>query len=399
MPPVSRSGGSRRGDAVALAVACALVASCGSERPARSASGSELPAGAPAAVDSSARLAVGVVRGDTAREFHDVVDPFLLPDGRLVVPDAGSGTIRVFGPGGELVASLGGPGEGPGEFGRLNAAWARGDTIEAFDADLGRITLFPPGGEPTSVKLDVTAPAQGGVPGSLPDGGWTLTGVESVRLGARDTVAVHRYGPDGAHEGVVTHIAGIRRFRTERLGGPDPLSPRAVFAVHGGRVYAAETQTPEIRVLSPDGRLERTLTWDPGERPEPEEAFREAVDAAASRAGMSSDRYRKILEAFPVTGPVPAFWGFRVDALGFVWIEPFEPSRRSILSSAPLGPSEPVRWLILSPDGKRAGHVELPGRFEPTWIGRDAVVGVRWDSLAVQHVEVHALQRRAGGGA
>lgn len=384
--------------AAALVLVCALSAeACGSERTADG--DAPYPAGAPVAVDSAPRLAVGAVRGDTTREFHDVVDPFLLPDGHLVVPDAGPGKIRVFGPDGRLAETLGGPGEGPGEFGRLSAAWSRGDTIEAFDADLDRVTRFPPGGRPEGVRLDVAGPAQAGIPGALPDGGWIVVGVESARLGGRDTVAAHRYGPGGEHEGLVTRIAGMRRFRTERVGGPDPLSPRAVFAVHGGYVYAAETQTPEIHVLRPDGRLDRTLSWDPGERPSPETAFREAVDAASSRAGMSSDRYRTMLEAFPVTGPVPAFWGFRVDALGFVWVEPFDPDRRSILSSARTGASGTVLWKILSPQGGPAGTVELPGDLEPTWIGRDELVGVRWDALAVQHVEVHAIERRSGGGA
>lgn len=368
-----------------------LAAACG---PADRAAGARqrLP-GTPVSVDTAARLRLGVASGDTTLEFQHVVDPFLLPDGRVVVPVSGSGTIRVFSPEGRLLESLGRPGEGPGEFRLLVAAWPRGDTIEAFDVVLGRITRFPPGGDPRIVKLDLAPSAQAPVPGVLPDG-WILIGVESAGNGRRDTVAVHRYRRDGSDAGVIARVLGIRRYETPMGGGPDPLSPRMALAVHGGRVYVAQTLAPVIRVLGPGGRQERELTWTPGDLPSPREAFEDVVEVAAEKAGPTgAQRARKKVRAFPVADRVPAFSGFLVDEEGFTWIEPFDPARRSVEFPHPVPTTGAVKWTILSPDGTRAGSMSLPGSFEPTWIGKDAIVGVRRDALGVEYVEVHALKR------
>lgn len=353
-----------------------------------------LPAGAPIAIDSVPRLRVGVVAGDTAQEFDRVVTPFLLPDGRLVVPVAGAGVIRVFGPDGALRASLGRPGQGPGEFESLGAAWARGDTIEAFDGRLGRITRFRPDGTADIVPLDMVPSAQMSVPGVVA-GGWIVTGVAGAGMGRRDSMVVHRFARDGAHAGVIAQVQGMSRFMTPQGSGPDPLSPRAVFAVHGGRVYVAETLTPVIRVLGPAGELEREITWRPGVTPAPRAAFETVVVSVAAQAGPErASSIRRRLEAFPVRDRLSAFWDFMVDDDGFVWIQPFDPRTCSLLLGGTRGASPGGRWLVLAPDGSPAGSLRVPDGFQPTQITADAVVGIRRNALGVEFVEVRGLARR-----
>ena len=109
--------------------------------------------GIPVAVEEPPRLSVGVLSGDTNQEFYRVSTPFLLPDGRLVVPLRGSNVIRVFAADGAFIENLGGEGEGPGEFTGLESAWSRGDTIEAADNRLNRITRFLPDGTVEVVRL------------------------------------------------------------------------------------------------------------------------------------------------------------------------------------------------------------------------------------------------------
>jgi len=352
------------------------------------------PAGTPLSIDTAAQLRVGVVRGDTAQEFQRVVTPFLLPDGRLVVPAAGARAIRVFGPDGVLRETLGRPGEGPGEFGQLNAAWARGDTIEAFDGDLGRVTRFLPGGEPVVVPLDMVPSAQMGVPGVVA-GGWIVTGVAGAGFGRRDSMVVHRFTRAGAHAVVIASVEGMARYRTPTMSGPDPLSPRAVFALHGDAVYVAETLTPAIRVLAPDGALERTVAWQPDAEPAPRAAFEEVVDAVAAQAGPErAAGIRRQMASYPVRDRVPAFWDFMVDDDGFVWVQPFDAHATAIPLAGLRGAAPGGRWLILSPDGTRVGTVRMPDRFQPTQITADAVVGIRRNALGVEFVEVHALERR-----
>jgi hypothetical protein len=65
-------------------------------------------------------------------------------EGHLVA-DGTSGDLRSFDGEGRHVATAGGMGEGPGEFGRLGGMWVvRGDTVLAWDSRTRRLTTFAP---------------------------------------------------------------------------------------------------------------------------------------------------------------------------------------------------------------------------------------------------------------
>lgn len=375
--------------AVSLSAGATACAPDSDDVPAR-----RTPGGTPLEIDAEARLTVGTVEGEPAEQFHRVVTPFLLPDGRLVVPVAGASEIRVFGPDGRHVSRLGGPGEGPGEFGSLNAAWPRGDTIEAFDGDLRRITRFFPDGGTGVVELGGARPAHMAVPGTLPEG-WVLSGVAGGGFGRRDEMVVDRFALDGTHRNEIARVEGMARVRTAVSTGPDPLSPKPVFSVHGGEVYVAETLTPTIRVLDPAGALEREITWAHEPSVSPEAAFARVVDEAVARAGPDeAAETRRRLEAFPIRDAVSAFWHFIVDDEGFVWVRPFEPAEHSLVLGGLRRAGPGGNWAIFSPGGKRVASVDAPEHLELRAVTSDAVVGVRRNDLGVEFVEVHSLVRR-----
>lgn len=370
------------------------VAACTGGEQARDAASEPRPEGTPVRIAPEPGLAVGTLQGDSAEQFYDVATPFLLPDGKLAVPVAGANEIRVFDRSGELTRTLGGPGEGPGEFVRLQSAWARGDTIEAYDYEQRRITRFFPGDSIEAIRLEGVASAHNVLPGTLGPG-WASMSVASAGLGRRDTVAVHRFGPNGTHRGELARVIGYSRYRVPGGGGPDPLSPRAVFAVHDGAVYVAETRTPRVRVLTPAGSLDREITWDPGELPAPGEAFEVTVSAVAAAAPPEdSARTRRRLQAFPVPDQVNAFWSLLVDEEGFVWVEPYRPAKHSLALTGPRGTGPGSRWIVFSSEGERVGTVTLPDELSPVRITSDAVVGIRRNELGVEFVQVHPLERR-----
>ena len=70
-----------------------------------------------------------------------------LEDGTVVVADRGANELRLFDAAGGFIRSLGGPGEGPGEFQLLNEVWTRGDTILVSDNIQSRISVFGRGGD------------------------------------------------------------------------------------------------------------------------------------------------------------------------------------------------------------------------------------------------------------
>lgn len=369
-----------------------LLVNCGS--PNSDAGPSDLPDGAPERVVPEPIVELGVTRGDTTQQFHDIRSPFVFNGGQVVVPDGGSNTIRVFGQDGELVRTLGGSGEGPGEFAMLDAAWNRGDTIEAWDTKLGRLTRFYPGDSVAVVTMESGPSAQQAVPGALPNG-WVIAGVSAAGMGERDEMAVHHFNRHGNHVGVIARIRGMSRYRTSLAAGPDPLSPRPQFDVHDGRVYVAETLTPEIRVMSPSGDSLRTISWQPGSRPSPERAAQQTIQAIVDEeAPTDSASLRERMTSFPVREQVSAFWSFLVDEQGFVWLQPYSPRRHSLRLGGIRTAGPGGDWIVFSSDGRRLTSVEMPDGLRPTQITSDAVVGISRDEVGVQSVHVFPLQRR-----
>lgn len=92
-------------------------------------------------------LSVGLLDGPPEFLFGRIATAARDEDGNLVVADGQANEIRIFDPRGEHLQTLGGEGEGPGEFERLSGAWpVAGGGIVAIDSDLERITRFDPDG-------------------------------------------------------------------------------------------------------------------------------------------------------------------------------------------------------------------------------------------------------------
>ncbi len=330
--------------------------------------------------------------------FDRVVTPFLLPDGRLVVPDAGAHTIRLFGPDGAFLEELGREGRGPGEFSVLVDAWPRGDTIEAFDSGTGRITRFFP-----DDSTQVVALAGGGllaVPGVF-GAGWVIGAIVGAGTSGRDDWALEQYGPDGARIRTITHVPGMLRISTPRLTGPGPLSPHQVFAIGGDRLYTGETLTPKVEVWRPDGAPADTVTWQPAPSPNPKQVFSQVIDSTEARwqrrrSGISP----KIWAAYPVPDHLSVFSDVLVDPDGFVWIRPYRPLEDALPLGGDLGGFGGTKpggtWMIVAPTGVVVDSVAVPAELQPTQITNSAVVGIARDSLGVESVGVYALERRSG---
>ena len=376
--------------ALALVTASlATGASCGPSEDAPSTD--SLPPGTPVRVEETPSACVGMLSGDTLQEFFQVVTPFLLPDRSLAVPLASLGEIRIFALDGRFVARHGRRGEGPGEFSSLSAAWPRGDTIEAFDRRLRRITRFLPDGSVETLPLERVSSAQAAVPGALSTG-WALMGVAEAPYGGRDRMALHLFARDGSHMGEIASVEGIERIEVGNFAGPHPLSPMAFFAVGHDRVYAGESLSPSVRGFDSEGALAQEVSWQPGQGVSPDAASRTVVDAIVSRP--DPDRAlntRERLEAFPIPDRLSVFWGLMADEAGFLWVRPFDPKIHALELG---GPGTGGGWLVLSPTGLAITSVEIPVDLEPTFIAEDAIVGIQRDEHGVESVCVFGLNRQ-----
>lgn len=371
------------------------LAGCGAE-PDAGPVGESVP-GAPLEIEAEPALSVGVLGGDVYQEFNRVVRPFLLPDGRLVVPNSGGYDIRVFAEGGEFLEALGGRGEGPGEFTYLSAAWPRGDTIEAFDSRLRRVTRFLPDGSTEVVPI---------VGGEYPDlglgagpvgRGWALGGVVFAGHGQRDRVSVHHFDRDGVHLGELVSVGGIVRYSAGNLGGgPEPMSPRSVVVAEGTYLYVGDTLEPVIRRTSAPGAPDGEVAWEPAASTPVRDALDRVIDRAVSEAPAdeaSATRARH--EAAPVPDELSVFWDFLVDPEGFLWIQPYEPLAHAFALGGRYagGVGSGGAWSVLTTGGQPAGSIEVPDGLELTQITRTSVVGIRRDELGVESVHVHRIRR------
>jgi hypothetical protein len=104
------------------------------------------------ALSTEPLLTIGVEQGDPAKEFDRIPVVRFLDSGGVAVANRGSADVRLFGPDGAHLRTLGRAGEGPGEFAGVN--WMQtfgGDTIAVLDSELRRVTTFDEAGDVVAI--------------------------------------------------------------------------------------------------------------------------------------------------------------------------------------------------------------------------------------------------------
>ncbi|MCA1790891.1 MAG: hypothetical protein LC667_13850 [Thioalkalivibrio sp.] len=354
-----------------------------------------IPAGTPTEIGVQPELQVGSAEGDSGQALFRVVNP-LLVNGRVVIPMA-DGRVQVYDSTGRFTEVLGGSGRGPGEFEWLTAAWMRGDTLEAHDAPLQRITRFAPDRTIEVVQLEnvVFMPS---AKGPVEDG-WILASIANSGgdrpQRSRDTLVLRHHGLDGSHSGEIHRTAGLARYRNaEGKHVPEPLSPAVRVRTHAGEIYVGETLAPSITVLNSHGTVLRELSWSTDASSSPKEAFEEVKEKAI--AGADPDEVvetRTRLQSAPAPELVSVWWDFLVDELGFVWIRPYDVLKHAHELGSWRGAGPGGEWLVLDPDGNLVSTIEVPADLELTHVTTSTVVGISRDDFDVESVSVYPLTR------
>lgn len=85
-------------------------------------------------VSLESELTIGTIIGSPETAFGSIAAVGWLPDGRIYVGDDQALAIRVFTPGGQYQQTIGGEGQGPGEFQSfLTIGGYRGDSLFVYD--------------------------------------------------------------------------------------------------------------------------------------------------------------------------------------------------------------------------------------------------------------------------
>lgn len=278
--------------------------------------------------------------------FGVISDLAVTSKGRMVIADREAKNVKVLAADGSLVDTLGGPGQGPGEFEALRSVQvARGDSLYTYDFRRSRLTVFAPD-PPYSVARMVTVSRDLGFvtelivlddqfvgsSGSSPDlskGGVTTPPPRIWRLVSDDGVPgdtlLQTRGQD-----LAVATAG-RAFRAR----PVPFA-RTTQVKRGpdGRLYTGWSDSLRIQAHAADGTSE-TIVDVPTSPVPVTEAERDSI-----LNDVGSDLRSIMASAIPETKP--AFTDFVVADDGRLWV------KRPTVGHQ----EESQRWWRLAPDSR-----------------------------------------------
>jgi hypothetical protein len=329
-------------------------------------------------------------------QLHEVSAAKRVGSDRYLIANDGSYEIREYDALGQLVQSMGGEGEGPGEFRSIDALILAADTVIAFDRQLRRFSRFSPSGQfLSSTTLEGTGAGLSGVPHRMAGGAFIAAWTTSTALTRADSgfavvgdvvrgqVVLIRHEPSGQ----IGDTLGVFPGHEEGLieSGGFAASTRAPFALGFSLASWADRA-----VVGTQGRFELNLYEGSVLRrviraPNPDslvtdERFRALVDRLVSQAPSPQLAEYVANTPEPQARVAPAFGSFLVSSDDRLWVAE---STYWYLTAR--------RWYVFDVDGQRIATVVLPERFRLMDAGADYVLGVWRDDLDVEHVQVFGL--------
>ncbi len=341
---------------------------------------------------------VGEEGEDDSRLFSEVLGLGRLSDGSIAAIDRHSNEIRLFAEDGRHLRSMGGAGEGPGEFSNAWFLWVLpGDTLWAGDWRPWRYNVFTSAGE--FVKAVPMTPIYRN---SSQWGGVLDNGVSvNVRNGGPvepsfvipDTLIVEAHDTDGRLMSTIARVPDVAHGMTgksEALGINLVLRPhfasRAMADAHGTTVAIGHGGTPEVRLLDDEFLPRRIVRWSaPGRVVTPADAREWRDSYVESRGGRDSDRWSPLDDVrvdpeIPAANHFPAFTYIMLGRDGRLWILPYQRP----------GQDRP-NFMAFERDGTFLCHLTQPPSFNVWEFGADYALGVEVDELGVQTVAMYRL--------
>jgi hypothetical protein len=314
-------------------------------------------------------LRIGTKEGDGPDSFGFIHSLAILPDEVVAVFDGSVPALRLFGPDGKHLRTLGRKGAGPGEYGdqSLGLAVDRDGVLVMYDPRNLRLNRW---------RADGTLLPSFRTTGSLFTGGalqldnagntYIKVILEEPRPGEAWKMGLARIDRNG-------NI--VDTLQPPPIAGDAPASgtffePRKDWLLdRQGRMVSGFSAAYAISVSMPGGpvvRIERNASQVPL-APEERKNFQEAADARRSNPMLRDNSPSR-----SVPGKKPFWRALYVDLDGRIWVElynqgePFEPTPPPARPGAPSVP--PIRWRerraydVFQTDGTYLGRVTLPVR-------------------------------------
>ena len=336
-------------------------------------------------------LALGTVDEEGPEQFYAVSAARRLAGGRLVIANGGTRELRYFSLDGKHLASVGGEGQGPGEFGFPGPLWTlAGDSLAVWDGRLRRLSVFSPEGTFSRTASLGDAVANPDILAVVPDGR-ILVAAEVFDFSQGESFRVMPmhfllFGPDGA---LLDSLPSQRLAEYGALGesgmiGTPLFAPRTEAAADTGGYWVGTQESEEVLRYTVTGDLAMKVRW-PGEDRRTSAADADVLlqeDLARSEEARHP-RIRQLHAARPRKDVFPSHGRLRTTTHGWLWMEAY---RRP-------GQQGPDTWRIFDADGVLRGRIHLPERTRILEIGEDYLVGVWRDEFDVEHVRMYGVTR------
>lgn len=307
-----------------------------------------------------------------------------LVEDALIVAERSSRTLRYYDRAtGELLRTVGGEGEGPGEYQALVSLRAVGDRLYAFDFANRRLTVLDAAG--SVEKTVIIQPWEGypypNVEGVFTDGSMLVAssvqrpeGVEAPTV-RRIPWVLARYDSTGhfvdslghylASEGLVVPY-GRGGAATSRW--PGPFRRQASSGVLGDEYYIRDNMEFTIPIFDQTGELVREL--GSGADPEPRAVTRKDRELFQELDG--AEGWER-----------PEFYphhSYIRELNGLIWVRQYH-----------WWESPGERWTLYSKEGERVGEVASPENLFVAAADGDVVAILRRNELEVELVELRRL--------
>jgi hypothetical protein len=343
------------------------------------------------------------VGGGEGVAVGEIVGLVRTPAGAIAAADGRAQLIRVFGPDGRLVRSVGRQGSGAGEFQALAWLGAHGDSLLAFDLLTRRITLFGASGRVRTSQLQSQGPVLTAPIGRFADGAFLVVsggapfpfaGVEGSAR--QDSAHLIRFGADGVARDTLVRIAWGETFGVAIGRGdnrflapmPRPFGQRTSVVLAGEELVVGEAAEYEVKVFDATGRLLRRIrrahTPVPV-TPEAIAAYKATVQLPTGSRGLQAQidsALTSALDSAPYPPTMPAYERVLVDDAGDIWVLEYA-----------VRLDQPRRWSVFSSEGQWLGNVLTPVGLRVEDIGTDWMLGVWRDAEGAERIRMYALTR------
>jgi len=348
-------------------------------------------------------MTIGEAAGDPDYQFGQIAGIAVTSDGQIVLVDQQAQHLKVFGPDGTYVRTIGQAGSGPGEFGPGVGPIliGRGDTLIVPDLGNQRVNILrSDGSEPAMFRMSF----ESGIPArwDMMGGGDLVYQLRSLNLPnteQRDTLDLI-VSASYAGEVLDTLMTPKRgeSFTFDESGQPKRLvfSPEPVWAVVGEDALCfAVNDRFSLSVFDASGALMRIVDL-PVERQAVTQAdidfFLETVERLVTEQGVPPQQVEIFLSTFHFADFFPAFLQMMPGPEGSLWVQRVQ--QPTLLTAEERETWNPqldlgaTKWDILDAEGRYLGVLDMPHRFQPVTFRGDLVYGIWRDEFDVQYVRI-----------